>query len=134
MLPPVYNVLRAAPAVVDLVGTRIWKHGVAPQDDVALAVRDGLAFVTWFLVTATPENTLSELPSKDRATIQVDCFIGGRDGSSRITTLAEAVRDAIEPHAHLTGTPVDERESATKLWRMALQFDWFVDRPLSVPA
>lgn len=131
MLPPVWNVLRASPDVVDLVGHRIWRAGTAPQDEVRSSIERGLAYITWFVVDAPPENTLSETPKIDRNVIQVDLWCGGRDGEELVETLATRVRDAIEPHAHMTGRPVDERESATRLWRMALQFDWFVHRPLS---
>lgn len=130
MLPPVWNVLRASPDVVDLVGLRIWRGGTAPQDKAREAVDQGLAYLTWFMVTDTPANTLSERPKGDITVIQIDCWCGGRDGEEKVETLAKAVRDAIEPHAYMTGAPVDGREPATRLWRMALQFDWILIRPL----
>lgn len=132
MLPPVWNVLRASPGVVDLVGLRIWRGGTAPQDEARKAVDQGLPYITWFVVTTAPENTLSERPKGDTHVIQIDCWAGGRDGEEQVETLAKAVRDAIEPHAYQTGAPVDGREPATRLWRMALQFDWITIRPLFV--
>lgn len=131
MLPPVWNVLRASPDVVDLVGLRIWRGNVAPQDEVRKVVDQGLGYITWFVIDAPPENTLSETPQIDRNVIQLDCWYGGRDAEEMVEVLATRARDAIEPHAHLTGRPIDGREPATRLWRIALQFDWFVPRPLS---
>lgn len=126
MLPPVYRTLRDSQAVVRLVGSRIYRHGSAPQEQAR-------PYLTWFLVSGTPENTLSELPSKDRATIQIDCWCGASDGDRQVEELATAVRDALEPVCHMTSVPSDGREPATKLWRMTLQFDWFIDRSIPEP-
>ena len=130
MLPKVRATLKASSPVVTLVGDRIWRHNNAPQDIVADARERGLGYVTWFLVTGDPQNTLSELPSKDRMTIQIDNW---HPSDSACEQLATMVRNAIEPYAHMTGQPIDGRDPATKLYRMALQFDWFVDRPLPEP-
>lgn len=121
MLPPVYNTLRASSAVVVALGNRIYRHGRAPQGETE-------PYCTWFLVNGTPENHLSGLPPIDRMTIQVDLWSRARDGDKLIERIAIDVRNAIEPFAHMTGQPIDERESATNLWRLALQFDWFVKR------
>jgi len=113
-----------------IVDGRIWRHNNAPQEAVADARARGVGYVTWFLVTGDPQNTLSELPSKDRMTIQVDNW---HPSDAQCEQLAIAVRNAIEPYAYMTGQPIDGRDPATKLYRMALQFDWFVDRPLPEP-
>jgi hypothetical protein len=121
MLPPVFTTLKASTAVKNIVGQnppRIYRHGSAPQDT-------SKPYITWQLIVGTPENTLSELPATDRCTVQVDCW---HQTDAGILLLAEAVRDAIEPSAHMTGVPLDLREPETKLFRMSLQFDWFVDR------
>lgn len=122
MLPPLFQVLKASSRVGDIAGTRIWRHGTVPDNvDKPLDV----PFVTWFLVASSPENHLSGTPSTDRMVLQVDCW--HPDGKG-VEALAKAVRDAIEPYSHLTGQPFDGRDEATKLYRMALQFDWFNDR------
>ncbi len=118
MLPPVYRTLVAAPAVVAIVDRRIYRHNAAPQD-----VRR--PYVTWFLINAVPENHLSGTPPVDRMSFQVDCWHPTDAGAEELAT---AVRDALEPFAHMTGQPIDGRERETKLWRMALEFDWFFDR------
>jgi len=121
MFPPVFQTLKASVAVKAIVGTnppRIYRHGNAPQD----ASRP---YVTWFVVFGDPENNLSDLPPVDRVTVQVDVW---HQTDSGVELLALAVRDAIEPHAHMTGVPIDLREPETKLYRIALTFDWFVDR------
>jgi hypothetical protein len=121
MLPPVFQTLKASNDVKNIVGTnppRIYRHGSAPQDT-------SKPYITWFLVGGSPENNLSGTPSTDRQVVQVDCW---HQTDAGVETLATAVRDAIEPHAHMTGSPIDGREPETKLYRMGLQFDWFNDR------
>jgi hypothetical protein len=121
MLPPIYNTLRQSAAVVAMVGTRIFRHGRAPQDVAR-------PYVTWALITGTPENHLSGTPPVDNMTLQLDCWAEAETGDKGVETLATAVRDALETHAHMTGQPVDGREPDTNLWRIALQFDWWMDR------
>lgn len=117
MLPPIYATLKASP-VDALTGGRIFRHGSAPQDVAA-------PYVTWFAFGA-PENQLSGPPPLDRMTVQVDCWHADDAG---VEQLATAVRDAIEPHAHMTSMPIDDQEPDTRLYRMALQFDWLLARP-----
>lgn len=121
MLPPIFQTLKASQAVKDIVGTnppRVYRHGSAAQD----ASRP---YVAWLVVTDDPHNNLSDLPPGDRVSIQVDCY---HQTDAGIVLLAQAVRDAIEPHAHMTGMPVNLREPETLLHRIALTFDWFLDR------
>lgn len=125
MLPPIFTTLKSSNAVKNIVGTnppRIWRHGHVPES-LKRPIAD--PYVTWSLVSGVPENTLSELPSKDRMSIQIDCWHQTDKG---IETLADAVRDAMEPSAHMTAMLIDEQEPETKLFRMSMQFDWFLDR------
>lgn len=126
MYPPVFQLLRANARVIEILGDppRVYRRGYAPQG----APR--APYVTWLVVSGIPENTLSETPSKDRMTVQIDCW-ADKDKDAEI--LAIAVRDALEPHAHMTGQPIDGRELETKLWRNSLDFDFFVDRPMVEP-
>lgn len=118
MLPPIFTTLRASNTVVTLVSSRIYRHGSAPQDVVT-------PYVTWSVIAGVPENTLSELPSIDRLPVQIDCW---HPTDAGIEELAKAVRDAIEPHAHMTGIPLDGRDPETKLYRIGMQFDWWEPR------
>lgn len=118
MLPPVFQTLKASPAVKDIVGTnppRIYRHGDAPQNTER-------PYITWQLVSGVPENNLSDPPPVDRQSVQVDCW---HQTDSGIELLADAVRDAIEPVAHMTGALIDAREPETKLYRISLAFDFF---------
>ncbi len=123
MLPPIYQRLLTSAAVVAAVGTgtsaKIFRNGRAPQ-----GLRD-TAYITWFVVADTPENNLSDLPPVDRVTVQVDIWHPTDTGCA---ALAKSVRDCIEPVAHMTGMPVNARDAVTQLYRIGLQFDWWLDR------
>lgn len=121
MLPPVFQLLKASDDVKAIVGQnppRIYRHDDAPQDVQR-------PYVSWFVIDAQPENNLSDPPPTDRMPVQVDCWHPTEAGIER---LAKAVRDAIEPSAHMTGMPVNGRDRETKLYRIALQFDFWHDR------
>jgi len=121
MFPPVFQTLKASADVKNIVGSnppRIYRHGSAPQDT-------SRPYITWSVISDVPENQLSDLPTADRSTVQVDCW---HQTDAGIELLAEAVRDAVEPYAHMTGIPIDLRETETKLFRIGLQFDFWVGR------
>lgn len=115
MLPPIYTWLKASTAVKAIIGNtpRAYRHGDAPQDTTQ-------PYVTWNLVAGVPDNQLSGVPPSDRYTVQVDCW---HQTDAGVDSLATAVRNAIEPYAHMTSMPVNNRDPETKLYRMALQFD-----------
>lgn len=126
MLPPIFGLLNAAAPVTAIVGkatqttaARIYRPGSVPAGLVQ-------PYVVWSIISGVPENNLSDLPPSDRVTLQVDCYSPSEGG---IVALATAVRNAIEPAAHMTGIPVDMRETEEpKLFRIALQFDYHLAR------
>jgi len=121
MLPPVFQTLKASSAVKAIVGSnppRIYRHGAAPQDTAQ-------PYCTWFAVSTTPANNLSDLPPVDLVSVQVDCY---HQTDAGVENLARAVRDAIEPHAHMVSMPANMREPESKLYRIALTFDWWLGR------
>lgn len=118
MLPPVYTALKEDTSVSAIVGNRIYRHGNAPQDVTR-------PYVTWFLVTGTPENTLCDRPDVDRMTLQIDCW---HQTDAGIELLADSVRDALEPFGHVTGIVINERDQETKLYRIGIQMDWWLNR------
>lgn len=123
MLPPIYTWLKDSAAVQAIAGTRVYRHASAPQDTTR-------PYVTWQMIAGVPENNLTATPPIDRISVQVDCW---HQTDAGVENLAIAVRDAIEPYAHMTGMPINEREVETKLYRIGLQFDCWVDRPDTVP-
>ena len=125
MLPPIFQALKASSAVKAIVGNnppRVYRHGKVPDATPDRPIRD--PFVTWFMVAGVPENNLSDPPPCDRATVQVDCW---HPTDAGVETLATAVRDALEVIGVLTSAPIDDFETETKLYRMSLQVDVFIN-------
>lgn len=119
MLPQVKALLVSDSDVAGLVGTRVYRHGDAPQN-VALP------YVTWFLVSGLPENEMSELPKIDAHHVQVDCW---SNSDLEVEALATAVRDAIEPEHHMTAVAVNGRDPETKRYRIGMTFIFWTHRP-----
>jgi hypothetical protein len=120
MLAPVFTTLRAAAPVTALIGDppRVYRHGAAPENVTK-------PYATWVIAGDTPENELSAVPGVDRQVVQIDCWSLTDAG---VEALAIAVRNAIEPVAHMTAIVTNIREPETLLYRIGLQFDWFVSR------
>lgn len=106
-------------AIIGTNPTRAFPHGLANQ-------ATGEPYVTWSIVTGIPQNTLDEVPRVDRNEIQVDCW--GAKGAKSVEALAEAVRDALEPHAHMTAIVADLIDDATQRPRIGMQFTFWQDR------
>lgn len=118
MFPPVYATLRANAVVLAAVGDRIAGFGEIHQDELR-------PYITWQIVAGVPENQLSDVPDTDLIQVQLNCYHATEAG---VQALVEGVRDAIEPVAHVTGYPVVQRESATRLYVVAIQVDWWLNR------
>lgn len=121
MMPSVFLTLKADPTVWGIVGgnpARIWQTS-APED---VPRPNANPYVIWSLVTGTPENNLSDPPPVDRQSIQIDCWHKTQVG---VDNLATAVRDAVEPVAHMTGVVISTQDQETKLFRIGMQFDFW---------
>lgn len=118
MLQNVYQTLRDNATVVSTVGTRIYRHGSAPQDVQK-------PYITWFVVSGQPEDILNAAPPHDRDVIQIDCW---SETDTGVETLAYAVRAALDSKLISNRIVVDNRETDTKLYRMALEADFIASR------
>lgn len=118
MLPNVYQVLRNDSTVKSTVGTRIYRHGSAPQDVTK-------PYITWFVVTGTPQDVLNAPPCHDFDTVQIDCW---SETDTQIETLAYAVRAALDGQLISNRIIIDNRETDTKLYRIALEADFIASR------
>lgn len=123
MLPPIFQTLTSSSLITDIVGTKVFPYGDAPQDITR-------PYVTWHIVSGVPQNSLSEVPDIDNISIQVDCW---HPVAAGLEELATAVRNRIEPYAHMTNIPLNDRDRETRLYRMTLQFDWWLNRDYLPP-
>jgi hypothetical protein len=119
MLPPILVWLQGSSLVRDILGARprVYRMGEAPQNQTK-------PYAT-FLITGLPENSLSETPSIDRCSVQLDLY---HVDDAATEALAIAVRDRMELAAHMTQWRVVGRDNATRLFRISLDFDWWLSR------
>lgn len=121
MFAPIFPVVAGSAAVAAVLGSapvRFWPFGEAPENSV-------LPYSVWQQVSGSPENYINQTPDLDSYTLQVDVYAS--TGSSA-RAAAKALRDAIEPHAHIGAWRGESREKDTKLYRYSFDVDWMVPR------
>lgn len=121
MFPPIFQLCAGDAGVKSALGSnpvRLYPFGQAPQGVV-------LPYAVWQIVSGGPENYLGNLPDVDSYTVQVDVYA---DGASSVRSAAKALRDAIEPHAHIVGWRGESRNPDTQRYRLSFDVDWFVHR------
>lgn len=118
---PFFQVCKADPTVQALLGgalPRIYPFGSAPQ-----AVVKPYAVYQW--IDGDPYNTLNCRPKADRAVLQVDVYATTAQSS---TTVAEAIRYAVELDCNITSYRGTDREPDTLLYRTGFDLNWLVNR------
>jgi len=121
MVPPIFEVAAADPAVTALLGSapvRLYPFGEAPQGVM-------LPYAVWQLVSGAPENYLAGRPDLDGFTLQVDVY-AGTGASAR--AVGAALRDAVELTAHVTRWGGESRDTETGRYRLSFDVDWLVSR------
>lgn len=122
MSAPIFVVCYADTSVQSLLADgaqlRLYPFGEAPQDDAK-------PYAVWQVVYGSPENYLGNLPDIDSYGIQVDVYA---KTASEARNVAMALRNAIEPVAHVVGWDGESRDPATRAYRHSFTVDWFVDR------
>ncbi|SDF69822.1 Protein of unknown function [Onishia taeanensis] len=121
MLPPIFTICAADAAVTALLGsdpTRLHPFGKAPQ-------RVALPYAVWRIPTGAPENYLDSAPDVDRWRLQVDVYAGNGNDATAVT---EALRDAIEPHAHIVRWGDTDTDPETGNRHISFDVSWHVPR------
>lgn len=118
---PFYTTCKADAVVQTLLGgtaPRIYPFGQAPE---------GVAkpYVVYQWIGGSPFNMMNCRSDADRASLQVDVY--GITTQST-TTVAKAIRNAIELQSYITGYRGDMRDEETKLYRTSFDVDWLVNR------
>lgn len=123
MTPAIFSMVAASPACIALLGAppkmRFVEFGEAVQGTT------GEPYAVWQLISGLPANYLGQLPDIDDARIQVDCY-----ASQQLVAraLAIAIRDAIEPHAHMTNYAQRPRDATTRNFGYLMDFEFFTPR------
>lgn len=121
MYPPIFPVVAASSAVKALIGpnpVRFYQFGLAPQNVVK-------PYAVWQRTSGAPENYLGQTPDIDSFTLMVDVYAGSADSARSV---AAALRDAIEPAAHITSWIGESIDPDTKNNRFSFLVDWWVPR------
>ena len=125
MYPPIFNAVNVSGVRALLkTGTgqlRFYLFGLAPQDVP-------LPYGVWQTIGGTPENYLNQVPDTDSYSGQIDVYATEAQGPSVARDVAEAIRDAIEPYAHITSWRGERIDPDTKNWRISFDYDWIVYR------
>lgn len=121
MFAPVLAIATASSQVTGLLGsnpTRLYLFGEAPQNVAR-------PYAVWQSVSGWPENYLGRLPDADNYTIQIDVYA---DTVSSARAVAEALRDAFEPVAHVVSWRGESKDRDTNHFRYSFDLAWIVPR------
>ena len=127
MYPPIFAAIDAHWSAFALLSgdssaefnpVRVFAFGEAPENTAR-------PYVTWQVITGSPENYLANRPDIDGYTLQVDVWA---DDGQAARDVAAAVRDAIEPHAYIVRWGGDSRDPDTRAYRLSFDVSWFVHR------
>jgi|SRR5690625_2584863 len=121
MYPPIFSIVSKSAAVKSAFGTdpiRIYMFGLAPE-----GVKH--PYAVWQIVGGSPENYLNETPNIDLFSVQIDVY-----GASvtAVRNGARALRDSIEPHAHVVSWRGESKDVETNLYRSSFDVDFWTDR------
>jgi hypothetical protein len=118
---PLFPLLAANTAVTSLLGlnpVRLYPFGQAPENSPR-------PYATYGVYNGIPENYVTNTPDIDNAGTQIDVW--AKDAASCMAVF-NAIRDCLEPHAHMTSFRYAERDYDTQLYHAVLEFDFWVNR------
>jgi hypothetical protein len=123
MTPNIFQIVSASTVCKQLLGApprmRFVEFGEAVQGDTTLP------YAVWQLVTGVPSNYLGQLPDSDDMRIQVDVYASQQLPARAV---AIAVRNAIEPHAHMVSFAQRPRDATTRNYGYLMDFEFLTDR------
>lgn len=127
MTPQIFDTVNV-PAVRALLKTgagvlRFYAWGMAPQPPI-------YPYAVWRYAAGTPENYLGDRPDIDSQTLQVDVYAADVPGqrSEKARQIAETLRDAIEPVAHITSWRGESRDPGTQAYVFTFDVDFWTPR------
>lgn len=120
MLPPIYQLLKSSVAVTSIVNSTNIYFIECPEN-----INPSTPYIVWNSPDIEPENELSNVPDIDRVNIHINCYHSDQKLS---VELAKAIRNAIEPSAHMLNAFLNERDVKTKMYNYVLVFDYFLSR------
>jgi hypothetical protein len=104
--------------VAALIAQRFYGFGEAPE-------KVEKPYAVWQMVGGFPENKLAGIPDEDSFTTQIDAY-ATKEETARL--IAEAIRDALEPHGYVTSYNFEGRDPDTRLCRYSLTMEFMMPR------
>lgn len=126
MTPPVFQIVESSVAVRAIFKDgsgplRVFPFGQAPQGTA-------LPYAVWSFAGGSPENYLGQTPDVDQFSVRMDVYALPSQGSSVLRAATQALRDAIEPAAHIVSWLGESTDPETKNLRFSFVADWWVNR------
>lgn len=121
MNPDLFTILNASVPVKLVLGAnplRMYPWGRAPQNPRK-------PYGVYAVYNATPENYLGQVPDIDNKGTQVNIYA---DTAQSLDACFTAVRDALEPHAHMTSFATPDLDADTDLYSCRMEFDFWDER------
>ncbi|SDI77626.1 Protein of unknown function [Pseudomonas flavescens] len=121
MYPPIFETAIASDAVLATLGsspTRLYTFGDVPEGVIH-------PYAVWQTIGGAPKNYLDGRPDIDLFTLRVRVY---GDTIDSIRQVAAALRDAIEPQAHITRWRSERKDTETGYYCLSFDLDWQVDR------
>lgn len=121
MNPPLFEILNASNPVKVLLGSnplRVFPWGRAPQNVAK-------PYAVYAVYNGLPENYLAQAPDIDNKGTQINIYAAT---AASLENCFEAVRDALEPHAHMTSFASPDQDADTNLYSCRMEFDFWDER------
>lgn len=118
MNPPVFPIISADAACLAVLGSnpvRFYPWGRAPQNSKKV-------YAVYTVYNAVPENYLGDLPDIDNKGVQINVYA---DSPSELDAAFTAIRNALEPHAHMTNFANFDPDNETDLLSVRMEFDFW---------
>lgn len=119
--PPIFKFAAANAQVRAQLGespTRVYAFGQAPQ-------QVAYPYAVWQVVSGAPENFITNTPDLDVYGVQFDVYA---QTAKQSRDCAAALRDALEPYAHIVSWRGEFRDTETGVYRVSFDMDWLVSR------
>ena len=121
MNPDLFPILNADTATKAVLGSnplRVFPWGRAPQNVVK-------PYAVYAVYNANPENYLDQSPDIDNKGTQINIYA---DNAVSLQSAFVAVRNALEPHAHMTSFATPDLDADTDLYSCRMEFDFWDGR------
>lgn len=121
MYPPIFTIAAADSGVTTIFGSspvRVYPFGGAPEGV-------SLPYCVWQTIGGSPENYVSNIPDIDMFLLQIDVY---SDTATSSRNGAEALRDALEPYAHIVAWRGESRDKETQHYRYSFDINFITAR------